>query len=94
TPMLDRNSVVVRSAQQVCVDLEEETVILNAQSGIYYGLDHVGTRVWELLARPVPIGEVMRTVLEEYDVDPERLETDLCQLLDELIAKGLVERRP
>ena len=92
--MLDHNSVVVRSAQQVSVDLDDEMVILNTQSGIYYGLDHVGARVWHLVSAPISIGELLKKILEEYDVDPERLECDLYALFDNLIAKGLVEVRP
>ena len=52
--MLDQNSIVVRSAQQVSVDLDDKTVILNTQSGIYYGLDDVGARVWHLVAGMLP----------------------------------------
>ncbi|MBN1835413.1 MAG: PqqD family protein [Spirochaetales bacterium] len=91
--MLDQDSVVARSAQQVCVDLEDEKVILNTQSGIYYGLDQVGARVWDLVAHPIAVGELASRVLEEYEVDPESLRADLVQLLKDLLAKGLVEIR-
>ena len=69
----------------------DETVLLNLESESYYGLDPVGSRMWELLAQHGSLRAVFETVAEEYDVCAEELEHDLVRLLDELCAKGLVE---
>jgi hypothetical protein len=70
----------------------DETVILNLESGTYYGLDPVGARMWQLLGEGKSLGELCEIMLEEYDVARERLEADLLNLAEELANNGLVDR--
>ena len=42
------NSTVVVSKNVVFCDLEEEIAMLNLNDGVYYGLDPVGARIWNL----------------------------------------------
>jgi hypothetical protein len=70
----------------------DETVILNLESGTYYGLDPVGARMWRLLGEGKSLGEVCEILLEEYDVAREQLEQDLLKLAEELANNGLVDR--
>jgi coenzyme PQQ synthesis protein D (PqqD) len=81
----------VVSQDQISCDLAEEVAILNIESGIYYGLNTVGTRIWKLIQEPRTVHEVRDALLEEYEVDPERCERDVLALLQELASKGLIE---
>jgi len=71
-------------------ELSGEVVLLNLQSGVYYGLDSVGSRVWQLLMESRGIEEVCAILLDEYDVDPDTLRADVERLVGELSDKGLV----
>lgn len=71
----------------------DETVILNLESGTYYGLDPVGTRMWQLLGEGKSLGEVCDVMLEEYDVAREQLEQDLLKLAGELAEHRLIVLR-
>ena len=71
-------------------DLEGEAVILNLESGIYFGLDKVGTRIWSLLQEDGSLRRAFDAMQQEYDVAPETLERDILRLVGELRAKGLV----
>ena len=68
-----------------------EMVLLDYDRGIYYGLNPVGARVWQLLQ----VGETMERILDrlagEYEVTRETLESDVATLLRELEAKELVQ---
>lgn len=68
-----------------------ETVLLNLDTGIYFGLDSVGSRFIELLEDKSTLAEVHHLMLEEYDVKPEVLEADLLRLSNEMRSKGLLE---
>ena len=68
-----------------------EAVILNLATGKYYGLDEVGTRMWALLAEHGSVGAVAPILLQEYEVDEERLKADLLELVDKLAAQELVK---
>jgi hypothetical protein len=79
---------------QVYADLAGELAILDSKSGIYYGLDAVGARIWGLLIEWRTLGEIRNILLDEYDVEPIQLEGDMAHLLDELLTKNLIELVP
>ena len=71
-------------------ELAGEVVLLNLQSGVYYGLDPVGARVWQLLTQSRGVDDVCATLIDEYDVSAETLRADVQRLIGELSEKGLV----
>jgi coenzyme PQQ synthesis protein D (PqqD) len=85
------SSVVVAAKDQVSCDLAGEAAILNIKSGLYYGLDPVGARIWSLMQEPRPVAEIQDAIASEYDVEPERCALDLAELLQKLLAEGLIE---
>ena len=87
-------SSVAISEDVVSRDLEGEAVILNLESGTYFGLDKVGTRIWSLLQEDGSLRRAFEAVEQEYEVAPEKLECDLLRLVEELRAKGLLSVCP
>jgi hypothetical protein len=90
---LSKQSVVTVAKDQVSCNLGDEAAILNMKDGIYYGLDPVGTQVWKLLQTPRKIADIHEVLLQEYDVEPERCQSDLLALLEDLLGAGLIEVR-
>ncbi len=70
----------------------DETILLDFDAGVYYGLDSVGARIWELLADARSLDAIVDTLLEEYDVTRDVLEKDVAALLAELESKQLIRR--
>lgn len=68
-----------------------ESVLLSLKSQHYYGLDEVGTRIWNVLTTTPSVEAAYETLLEEYEVEPEILRHDLYDLLGRLAEQGLVE---
>ncbi len=82
----------VRAADNVVFrNLDGEAVLLNLDTGVYFGLDRVGTRIWELLDGASTLGDVLTGIVAEFDVDCDRAERDLVDLVQQLAGKGLVE---
>lgn len=90
-PTISSASTVVASARQVSTGVEGDAVILNFDEGVYYGLDQVGARVWELIGDPITFAELRDRLVSEYEVEPNRCEQDLQALLSDLVSAGLVE---
>ena len=82
---------IVASQEQLSCNFGPGAAILNLKNGIYYGLDPVGARVWNLLQQPRSVAEIRDILSTEYDVDVARLETDLRDLLTQLADNQLVE---
>jgi hypothetical protein len=85
------DSTVVASDGQVSSDFGEEVAILDFKAGVYYGLDDVGARVWQLVQEPKKVRDIRNALLEEYEVEPVRCERDLILLLRNLAGEELIE---
>jgi hypothetical protein len=77
--------------QVVTRPLDGELVLLNLDTETYYGLDEVGTRMWELLSSSPTIESAFEQLVSEYEVDAATLRVDLEALLGQLVDGGLVE---
>jgi hypothetical protein len=88
---LSLDSTIAATKEHISCDLSGEAAILNLNNGIYYGLDPVGASVWKMIQEPVRVGEVRDRLLDQYEVEPERCERDLLELLQNLATNGLIE---
>jgi hypothetical protein len=73
--------------------LNDETIVLDMDSGTYFGLSPVATRFWKLLGEGSTREEIQTILLEEFDVDSAVLSADLDSLLTNLEAKKLILRQ-
>ncbi len=90
---IDSRSVVVVSASQTSCELHGETVILDFNKGAYFGLDEIGTLIWQLLQQPHRVRALCDAVVAQYDVEPAVCEQDIVRLLERLHAEGLIDIR-
>ena len=72
--------------------LDAETVLLHLDTETYYGLDEVGSRVWQLLQEHGSTEPVVAALVQEYDVDEATVRRDIDRLLGELADAGLIRR--
>jgi hypothetical protein len=70
-------------------ELDGEAVLLNLESGVYFGLNGVATRMWQLMVERRSLAAVLETLAGEYDAEPKVLEADLLELGRQLCANGL-----
>lgn len=74
----------------VARDLAGEAVLLHLGTGMYFGLDAVGARMWQLLAEQQSTEAAIPLLLQEFDVDEDLLRRDLDALVAQLLADGLL----
>ena len=70
--------------------LEGEAVLLNLQTGAYFGLNKVGTHIWQLYSEGKPLGEVVTGVCQRFEVDAERAQADVEAFTQRLLERGLL----
>lgn len=91
SPSISVDSIVVATKHQVSCALGDESAILDMQNGVYYGMNAVGARVWNLVQQPRGVREIRDAIVGEYEVTPEQCEHDLLELLDQMKSEGLIE---
>jgi hypothetical protein len=84
-------SIVTRMPDQVSCDLSGEAVILNLNSGMYYGLDEIGALIWAALEQPRTLQYLSETILQGYEVDKETCDSDVMAFLGNMQSAGLIE---
>jgi hypothetical protein len=70
--------------------VDDETLLMSAERGNYYGLARVAHEIWGRLATPMRLETLCASLADEFDAPTERIEADVRAFLDKLIAEGLV----
>jgi hypothetical protein len=84
------DTVVRVSSATLVRDVAGESVLLHADTGEYFRLDAIGTRVWRWLADRGRLGDVCAAVVSAYDVAPDVAARDVEDLIAALAARRLV----
>jgi hypothetical protein len=81
----------LQEREVVTRQIQDEEVLLQLDSGRYFGLDEIGSRTWDLLIRKQnTIVEAAQILAEEYDAPLGQIEDDLVRLVEELKEARLV----
>lgn len=88
---ISANTVISPAPDQISSELDGEAVILNLDSGTYYGLNEVGARIWELIQKPRSFSELHSTLLAEYEVQPDVCKQELTTILLKLMDANLIK---
>ena len=89
--MLANNQLITRRKDQVSCELNNETVLLDIDSGSYFSLNETGNSIWQLIESPITFAELCEKLQEEYQVSTELCRSDVNALVRELFDKQLVE---
>ena len=87
---MNLNQTITLSPDVISQEVSGETVLLDLESEHYFGLDEVGTRIWQLARETDDLNAIYQTLLAEYDVSESRLQRDLDNLLAEISGLGLI----
>ncbi len=89
--MITPESRIVASTNQLSTFLDNEAVVLELESGTYFGLAQVSARIWELVQQPTTYAQVVETLFAEYDVARTALDADVTAFMRELLENQLIE---
>jgi len=71
--------------------LEGDCILLHLDSGVYYTLNHVGRFLWESLDGKRSLLDIHEAILDRYEVDAERVKSDLLEILEDLVKEDLAK---
>lgn len=91
TSILAPNCLIKAANNQLSSEIAGEAVILDLKSGVYYGLNETGNKIWQWLQEPKQVQEVCNLLLQEYEVETDQCSCDLHNILQEMLAAGLIE---
>ncbi len=83
-------SIIRRNKNLLFNEIDGEVVMLSIENSEYYGMDKIGSRIWELIESPVSVNELIDKLLEEYDVTRDQCTHDTTGFLEQLAEKKLI----
>lgn len=91
---MNLNQTITIADDVISQEVSGETVILDLNSEHYFGLDEVGTRIWQLIEEKGDLQAVFDQMLAEYEVGEEQLLEDMGALVAQVADIGLVKLQP
>lgn len=89
-PAIDRSTRIRRNPDLLTAEVDGEVVMMSVEQGVYYGLDDIGSDVWNRLAEPVTVASLLTGLQARYDGDAAIIERDVMVLLADMAAKDLI----
>lgn len=88
-PLTD-SSRLVRDPDLVQTDMDGYTMLMSIESGKFFSINPLGSRIWEILERPARLDAVCQTLLEEFEIEPEQCQEEVVAFLESLLNQRLV----
>ncbi len=88
---MDLSQKITFSQSVFAQEVDGEMVLLDMESENYFGLDEVGTAIWQAMQENESLQEVFEVLMEQYEVEAEVLQSDLSEFVAKLLESGLVK---
>lgn len=79
-----------RNAALIEAEIDGDVVMMDPETGDYYGLSSVARRIWQLLERPQNKEELIASLVKEYNVPEETCRRDVSEFISKLTSKRVV----
>jgi hypothetical protein len=87
---LQDGSLLVHSERCLEAEVGGQVVMMDTDRGFCYGLDATGSFIWEQLKTPTTLASLVQLCSEQFDAPAEQIESDIKDLLNELLEKQLI----
>jgi hypothetical protein len=88
------DTTVQRAGDFVTATVDDALVMMSLEKGAYYGLDDIGSQIWEMLDEPTRVDALCDALMARYDVSRAQCEEDVLAFLQDLLDEGMVSIVP
>lgn len=83
--------MLTKSTHVLSSSIDDEVVMMSSEKGMYYNLNPIGSRIWELLETPQTVESLCVQLMEEYDVDEATCKQETEEFIQSLTDRGLIQ---
>ncbi len=87
---LNIQSEISRADDLIASQMEDEIVMMSITNGKYYGMNNVGSAIWNLLEQPSKVSDICSKLVEEYEIDEPTCEKEVLAYLEQLLDQQLI----
>jgi hypothetical protein len=82
----------VQNKEIIQSSIANEVVMMDVESGFYFGLNSVGSIIWSLLGSPITFDELINKLMEQFQVDRVTCEADTQNFIQQLLEKNIIRK--
>jgi len=82
--IISRNPEIIHSA------MDDEVVMMSVDQGLFFGVDKIGTHIWNLLETPAKVEALIEKLVSHYDFEPELCKNDTLLFLNDMLLKKVI----
>lgn len=87
---LEKNTILKRGDDIVFNTLDDDIIMMSMKNGEYYGLDAIGTWIWDKIESPVSFEGLIKAIMLEFEVSEEDCINDVKDFLVSMNEKELI----
>ena len=91
TPAVTLETTIQRSQELLASNIGDEVVMMSIENSAYYGLDPVGSKIWEMISEPMRVSDLCEQLMERFDVSAEQCQADVLKFLNEMYDEGMLQ---
>jgi len=84
------DTILVRDSEPVLATVDGKIVMLSIRAGAYFGLNGVGSEIWNMLTGPLRVGQICDSLSRLYDCDTGTIIEDVIPFLEALVNRRLL----
>lgn len=81
---------VIKGDEVVSSIMDNETIMMSIENGEYYGINPVGSQIWEQIKTPRKVADICKIMCREFNVEPEQCRRDVVNFLNQMVEKGII----
>jgi hypothetical protein len=82
----------VQNKEVIQSKIGDEVVMLDIESGFYFGMNSVGSEIWSHLSEPITIDDLINKLMERFDIDRATCEKDTIEFMNQLFEKNIIRK--
>ncbi|AKA67165.1 lasso peptide biosynthesis PqqD family chaperone [Clostridium scatologenes] len=83
-------TVIIQKTGLDTTNMDGEIVMMDIDRGKYYCFNEVGSRIWELIERKFSVRELIKVLLNEFEVDEKTCEDSVLIFLNRIYNEELI----
>lgn len=83
----------VQNKEVIQSKIGDEVVMLDIDSGFYFGLNSVGSEIWSHLSEPITIEDLLNKLMARFDIDKETCQKDTLEFMTQLLEKNIIRKQ-
>ena len=90
TKIITEETKIKRNHTALTSNIEEQTIMMDLEKGNYYGLNAVGSRIWELGEQEISVKDICSSLIDEYEVEENHCKNVVLSFLEKMKESGLI----